>query len=130
MRFSRRTAVAILIGTGACLVAGPFLLRLFAQDQVPNRRELTLKARDFHFLPERLEVMQDDLVKLTLQSEDHTYSFTIDEYRVSRRIPAGGTTMLEFRADRTGTFAFYSSMTADSRHTQMRGELVVRPRPR
>jgi heme/copper-type cytochrome/quinol oxidase subunit 2 len=53
------------------------------------------------------------------------YSLTIDAYRVSRRIPAGGSTTLEFRADRSGTFVFYSNLTNDNRHAQMRGELVV-----
>ena len=67
-------------------------------------------------------------MKLTVHSEDNAYSLTIDEYRVSRRVPAGGSTTLEFRADRPGTFAFYSNMTNDARHAQMRGELVVRGR--
>jgi heme/copper-type cytochrome/quinol oxidase subunit 2 len=98
------------------------------QDQAPNRREITLTARNYRFTPNRIEVAQDDLVKLTVQSEDVAYSVTIDEYRVSRRVPAGGSTTLEFRADRPGTFAFYSNMTNDSRHSQMKGELVVRSR--
>ena len=98
------------------------------QDQAPNRREITLTARNYRFTPNRIEVAQDDLVKLTVQSEDVAYSVTIDEYRVSRRVPAGGSTTLEFRADRAGTFAFYSNMTNDSRHSQMKGEMVVRSR--
>src|SRR6266508_3058810 len=69
------------------------------QDQAPNRREFTLTARDFHFSPDRIEVGQDDLVKLTVQSGDVAYILTIREYRVSRRIPAGGSTTIEFRAD-------------------------------
>jgi len=96
------------------------------QDQAPNRREISLTARNYRFSPARIEVAQDDLVKLTVQSEDNAYSLTIDEYRVSRRVPAGGSTTLEFRADRPGTFAFYSNLTNDARHAQMRGELVVR----
>ena len=98
------------------------------QDQAPNRREFTVTARDYHFSPDRIEVGQDDLVKLVVQSADVAYSVTIDEYRVSRRVPAGGSTTLEFRADRPGTFAFYSNMTNDARHAQMKGQLVVRPR--
>jgi len=98
------------------------------QDQAPNRREFTLTARDFHFSPDRIEVGQDDLVKLTVQSADVVYSFAIDEYRVSRRVPAGGSATLEFRADRPGTFPFYSDMKSDPRYAQMRGQLVVRPR--
>ena len=98
------------------------------QDQAPNRREFTLTARDYRFSPDRIEVGQDDLVKLTVQSADVAYSLTIDAYRVSRRIPAGGSTTLEFRADQAGTFDFYSNMTNDPRHGQMKGQLVVRPR--
>ena len=140
MTLTRRTISLMLIGTGACLLAGPAVVRLFAnpasvsafpaggQEQAPNRREFSVTARDYRFSPSRIEVIQDDLVKLTVQSEDVAYSLTIDEYRLSRRVPANGTTVIEFRADRTGTFAFYSNMTNDTRHTQMRGELVVRPR--
>ena len=69
---------------------------------------------------------QDDLVKLTVRSEDIAHSFTIDEYRISKRVPAGGSTTFEFQADRPGTFAFYCALTGDPGHKMMRGELVVR----
>jgi heme/copper-type cytochrome/quinol oxidase subunit 2 len=128
MNVSRRTLGLLLIGTGAFILAGPAVVRLFGQEEAPNRREFTVTAKDFRFAPSRLEVMQDDLVKLTIRSEDVAYSLTIDEYRVSKRVPAGGTTTLEFRADRPGTFAFYSNLTSDSRHGDTRGELIVRPR--
>jgi heme/copper-type cytochrome/quinol oxidase subunit 2 len=128
MTLKRRTVSLVLLGAGACLLAGPAVVRIFAQEQAPNRREFTVRARDYRFAPARIEVTQDDLVKLTIQSEDVAYSLTIDEYRLSKRIPAGGTTTLEFRADQAGTFAFYSNMTNDPRHAQMRGELVVRRR--
>jgi heme/copper-type cytochrome/quinol oxidase subunit 2 len=128
MRTSRRTAGLWLLGAGACLIVGPAVARLLAQDQAPNRREFTVNAREYRFSPDRLEVSQDDLVKVTIRSEDVAYSLTIDEYRVSKRVPAGGVTTLEFRADRTGTFPFYSNLTSDERHAQMRGQLVVRAR--
>jgi len=128
MTLTRRTLGFILIGAGACLLGGPLAARLFAQDQAPNRREFTLNARDYRFTPDRIEVTQDDLVKVTVHSGDHAYSFTIDDYRLSRRVPAGGTTTLEFRADQSGSFRFYSNLTSDDRHKQMRGELVVRPK--
>jgi cytochrome c oxidase subunit 2 len=129
MTLTRRTVGLILLGTGACLLAGSSS-RLFAagQDQAPNRREFSISARDYRFIPDRLEVMQDDLVKLTIESSDVAYSFTVDEYKISRRIPAGGKTVVEFRADQVGTFDFYSNMTSDSRHTKMRGQLIVRRR--
>jgi heme/copper-type cytochrome/quinol oxidase subunit 2 len=128
MKLTRRTLCLMLVGTGACLLAGPAVTRISGQEQPPNRRAITVHARDYRFTPARIEVMQDDLVKLTVESEDVAYSITIDEYRVSKRIPAGGSTTIEFRADRPGTFAFYSNMTSDVRHDDMRGELVVRGR--
>ena len=99
-----------------------------AQDQAPNRREFTITARDYRFSPDRIEVGQDDLVKLVVQSQDVAYSLTINQYRVSRRVPAGGSTVVEFRADQAGTFEFYSDMKNDARHGEMKGQLVVRPR--
>jgi heme/copper-type cytochrome/quinol oxidase subunit 2 len=125
----RRSIALLLVGTGLYLAAGPLVRRvLAAQDQAPTRREFTLTARDYSFSPNRVEATQDDLIKLTVQSADHAYGFTIDEYRVSKRVPAGGSTTIEFRADRAGTFAFYSGLKSDARHDQMRGQLVVRPR--
>jgi cytochrome c oxidase subunit 2 len=97
-----------------------------AQDQTPERRDVTITAKDFRFSPNRIEVSRDDLLRVTVKSEDVAYGFTIDDYRVSKRVPAGGSVVLELRLDREGTFPFYSNMTSDSRHAQMRGELVVR----
>ena len=122
----------LLVGTGIYLAAGPFVRRVLAapgaQDQAPTRREFTVTARDYSFSPNQVEAKQDDLIKLTIQSADNAYGFTIDEYRLSKRVPAGGSTVVEFRADRAGTFSFYSNLSNDSRHSQMRGQLVVRPR--
>jgi heme/copper-type cytochrome/quinol oxidase subunit 2 len=128
MRITRRTLGFTLLGTGLVLAARLFASTLAAQDQAPNRREFTITAKDFRFSPARVEVTQDDLVKLTVRSEDVAYSLTIDEYRVSRRVPAGGVTTLEVRADRPGTFPFYSNLTSDSRHSQARGQLIVSAR--
>ena len=128
MAITRRTAALLLVGTGTALLATPFVVRLLAQDQAPNRPEFTIVAKDFHYSPERIEVTQDDLVKLTVRSDDLAHSFAIDEYRIIKRFPAGGSTTFEFRADRAGTFRFYCTLTTESGHSQMHGELVVRPK--
>ena len=122
---TRRTAGLVLIGAGACLLAGSVSR---AQEQAPNRREFAISARDYAFSPNRLEVTQNDLVKLTVESGDVAYGFAIDQYKISRRVPPGGKTVIEFRADQEGTFSYYSNMTSNERHAKMRGELVVRRR--
>jgi heme/copper-type cytochrome/quinol oxidase subunit 2 len=123
-----RRILGLMLITGAGLLVFPAVARLFAQEQPPTRREFTVRASDFRFAPDKIEVSQDDIVKLTVSSTDTAYSFTIDEYRVSKRVPAGGSVTFEFRADRPGAFPFYSNMTSDARHQKMRGQLVVRPR--
>ncbi len=122
---TRRTVGLVLLGAGACLLAGSVSR---AQEQAPNRREFSINARDYVFSPTRLEVTQNDLVKLTVESADIAYGFAIDQYKISRRVPPGGKTVIEFRADEAGTFSYYSNMTSDDRHTKMRGERVVRRR--
>jgi cytochrome c oxidase subunit II len=124
----RALRLAVGVGMGAVLAAVASATQATAQDQAPERREVTITARDYRFSPARVEVGRDDLVRLTVKSEDVAYGFTIDEYRISKRVPANGSVVLELRADREGSFPFYSNMTSDSRHAQMRGELIVRRR--
>ena len=125
---TRRSLGFVLLGAGASILAGSFVARLLAQEQAPNRPEFTIVARDFKYSPARVEVSQDDLVKLTVRSEDVAHSFSLDEYRIVKRVPAGGSTTFEFRADRAGTFRFYCNLTSEAGHRQMAGELVVRAR--
>lgn len=128
MTIKRRSIGFLLMTAAASLVIVPAVARLMAQEPPPNRREFTISGRDYKFTPGRLEVTQDDLVKLTVRSEDVAYGFTIDHYRVSKRIPAGGSVTLEFRADTAGTYTYYSNMTSDPRHGTMKGDLVVKPK--
>jgi heme/copper-type cytochrome/quinol oxidase subunit 2 len=125
MDMTRRFVGFMLIGAGVCLVAGPAVARLFGQEQAPNRREFTIVAKNYDFSPDRVEVTQDDLVKITLRSDDEAHSFTIDGYRIMKRVPAGGSTTFEFRADKPGTFPFYCGMTNAEGHRGMKGQLVV-----
>ena len=99
-----------------------------AQDRAPNRREITLTARDHQFIPNRIEVTQDDLVRITFTSEKRPTSFAVDAYRILKRAGADKTIVFEFRADQAGTFPFYCSLTSDPGCKDMRGTLVVAPK--
>jgi heme/copper-type cytochrome/quinol oxidase subunit 2 len=100
---------------------------LAAQDQSPVQT-FTVHAHKYSFEPARLEVQQDDLVKVTFRADDIPHSFTVDAYRISKRAAGGQTVTFEFRADNAGTFPFYCDLRADEGCRQMRGELVVRRR--
>jgi heme/copper-type cytochrome/quinol oxidase subunit 2 len=103
----------------AALVAAP-------QESVPNRRDVSIVARDHQFVPNRVEVTQDDLVRITLTSEGRAYSFAIDAYRISKRAGAGQTIVFDFRADQAGEFTFYCNLTSDPGCKEMKGTLVVK----
>jgi heme/copper-type cytochrome/quinol oxidase subunit 2 len=118
-------------------VKGPVLVALalvvssltpLAQERVPNRREVTLVARDHQFVPNRIEVTQDDLVRITFTSEQRPTTFAVDAYRILKRAGADQTIVFEFRADTAGTFTFYCSLTSDAQCSDMKGTLVVAPK--
>jgi len=99
---------------------------LSAQEPAQNRREFTIVAKDHVFSPDKLEVSQDDLVKITLRSEDVPVSFAIDAYRIVKRVPGKTSVTFEFRADQAGAFPFYCNLTTDAACKDMRGVLSVR----
>ncbi len=95
----------------------------------PTERPTRITASKYRFDPPRIEVTQDDLVRIELRTADIAHSFTIDEYRIAKRVNPGRPIAFEFRADKPGTFPFYCNLQIDDGCRQMRGELVVRPRP-
>ena len=97
-----------------------------AHDQAPTIREFTLRARRYRFDPARIEVNRGDIVKITLIAEDVPHSFTIDEYRICKRVSPDKSVKVEFYADKAGTFVYYCSLIGDEGCRDMRGTLVVR----
>ncbi len=110
----------------ALLMLGTALLS--AQEPAQNRRDFTIVAKDHTFTPSTLEVSQDDLVKITLRSDDRPTSFAIDAYRIVKRAAGGSSVTFEFRADQPGTFTFYCNLTTDPGCKEMKGTLSVRAR--
>jgi heme/copper-type cytochrome/quinol oxidase subunit 2 len=101
---------------------------LSAQDQSPTARPFAVTARRYRFDPPRIEVYQDDLVRIELKTSDIPHSLTVDAYRISKKVEPGKPVTFEFRADRAGTFPFYCNLQIEDGCRQMRGELVVKPR--
>jgi heme/copper-type cytochrome/quinol oxidase subunit 2 len=101
---------------------------LTAQDQGPTTRIFAVGAHRYAFAPVRLEVNQDDLVKIELSTTDIAHSLTIDDYRIAKRVGPGHAVTFEFRADRAGTFPYYCNLQGEDGCRQMRGVLVVKPR--
>jgi heme/copper-type cytochrome/quinol oxidase subunit 2 len=109
-----------------CLTACGLAPLLQPDAELPGRRPFTMTARKYTFDPDVIDVRHNDIVRLTITSADIAHSFTVDAYRIQKRIPPGGSITFEFRADEVGRFPFYCSMRADAGCVEMRGELIVR----
>jgi heme/copper-type cytochrome/quinol oxidase subunit 2 len=124
MQMMRRKNVSVV--AFACLgLAAVIWIRASARE--PGQiREFTVEGNQFAFSPSRLDVQKDDLVKITFTARDMAHSFTIDEYRIAKRAGQGQSVVFEFRADRSGTVAFYCNLSGDDRCRNMKGQLSVR----
>jgi heme/copper-type cytochrome/quinol oxidase subunit 2 len=129
-RAAARTALAgLALGAGALVGVSGGESRLLAglrtQEQAPVQRTISITAKKFAFEPGRIEVNQNDLVRITLRSDDIRHSFTIDAYRIAKLVNGGQTVTFEFRADQAGTFPIYCNLRQEDGCRNMRGELVV-----
>jgi heme/copper-type cytochrome/quinol oxidase subunit 2 len=126
----RLIAIVGLLSTPTLPISGAHVARtpVVSEDleQTSPVREITVRARRYALSPARIEVNQGDIVKITLIAEDAPHSFTIDEYRISKRASPERSVTFEFCADKPGRFVFYCNLTADERCREMRGELLVR----
>jgi cytochrome c oxidase subunit II len=106
------------------LVIAAFTLLVRAQEG--NERNFTVSAHKYAFTPAHLEVRKDDLVRVSFSTGDIPHSFTIDKYRIAKRVEPGKPIVFEFRADQPGRFPIYCNLTADDGCRKMIGELVVK----
>lgn len=130
---ARLVVAGMVVGAAAALATAGgankgVAVRLRAQEQAPVQRNVAVTAKKYAFDPGRVEVNQNDLVRVTLRSEDIAHSFTIDSYRIAKRVGAGQTVTFEFRADQTGTFPIYCNLRQEDGCRNMHGELVVHAR--
>src|ERR687895_247907 len=112
---------SILAVVSLACAAGATVAYAASARPVPQVREVSVRADQYAFSPARIEVQKDEIVKVTFTAVDMPHSFTIDDYRISKRAAAGQAVTFEFRADRTGPFPFYCNLSQDDRCKQMHG---------
>src|SRR6185436_20501482 len=80
-------------------------------------KEFTVEGSNFKFNPSELRVNQGDTVKITFKNSGGTHDFKIDEFKVaSKRLSCGQSEVVEFVADKAGSFQYYCSVGT---HRQM-----------
>jgi len=87
--------------------------------------EIQVTLRKYEFNPGSLRVKKGEKVRLIMVALDHDHGFRLDEFDVNQKIPKGTTTVVEFTAEKAGTFQFRCSTVCGLGHRSMKGTLVV-----
>lgn len=89
-------------------------------------KEFTVEGSEYMYSPASITVNKGDRVKVTFKNIGNIgHNFVIGDLGVSTRvIPSGSTDVVEFTADRTGTFAFYCSVSGH-RPAGMEGQIII-----
>jgi cytochrome c oxidase subunit 2 len=87
--------------------------------------EIQVTLRKYEFGPGSLRVKKGERVKLVMTAMDHDHGFKLDDFNINQKIPKGTTVVVEFTADKAGTFQFRCSTVCGIGHRGMKGTLVV-----
>jgi cytochrome c oxidase subunit II len=87
--------------------------------------EIQVTLRKYDFSPGSLRVRKGERVKLVMTAADHDHGFKLDDFNINQKITKGTTVVVEFTADKAGTFEFRCSSVCGIGHRGMKGTLVV-----
>ena len=114
-------ALAILSAASARTVAQA----VDSGTSMPRVHEIQVTLRKYEFSPGSMRVRKGERVKLVMTAADHDHGFKLDDFDVNQKIPKGTTVVVEFTADKAGTFQFRCSSVCGIGHRGMKGTLVV-----
>ena len=126
-------AVIVLVAIGSAVYfitrpnSSPASIQQDPQSSAAGQvKEFTLVAKPFSFTPAEISVNKGDTVKITLNNVEGFHDWVIDEFNArTERINGGQTAIVQFVADKSGTFEFYCSV-GNHRQMGMRGNLIVK----
>ena len=121
--------ILIVIILVIAIVAGIFIKKSITGDAVitgnsinnikSETKEFTVKAFRFGYTPNTISINKGDKVKIIVDNTDTLHGIRIPELNVK------GNEILEFTADKTGTFTFFCSVQCGEGHSNMKGTLIV-----
>ena len=97
-----------------------------AETQGRGAHEIQVTLRRYEFNPGSLRVRKGEQVRLILAAVDHDHGFKLDDFNVNQKVLKGTTVVVEFTADKAGTFQFRCSNVCGLGHRNMKGLLVVK----
>ena len=89
------------------------------------RKEFIITAKQWSFSPAVITVKKGDTVVLKLKTTDVAHTYSIKEFGINAEIKPGETTVIEFVADKIGTFISTCNLYCGVGHVGMTGTLIV-----
>jgi cytochrome c oxidase subunit 2 len=126
--FNMNRLKMMLIGLTILSAASVRTVAQVAKDagtQMRGVHEIQVTLRKYEFSPGSLRVRRGEQVKLIMAAADHDHGFKLDDFNINQKIPKGTTVVVEFIADKAGTFQFRCSSVCGLGHRNMKGTLVV-----
>ncbi len=88
-------------------------------------KEFTIEGSNFAFVPSSITVNKGDKVKITFKNTQGFHDFVVDEFgAATKQGQAPFDEVIEFIADKTGSFEYYCSV-GSHRSMGMKGTLTV-----
>lgn len=94
-------------------------------DPEPVVRKISITAKQWEFVPAVVTVNQGDIVQLSVTSIDVEHGIGILSFGASAKLEPGKTELLEFTADKKGTFSMVCTVFCGSGHGSMKGSVIV-----
>jgi cytochrome c oxidase subunit II len=88
-------------------------------------KSFDITAKQWEFIPNRIEVNKGDSVTLFIASIDVNHGIGIPDFGVFTALKPGQTTEVQFIADKAGTYTFFCNVQCGSGHRGMTGTLIV-----
>ncbi len=119
-------AIALLIFFSGCSQTQPGPEAEAAEEEPKGElREFEITATRYKFTPDTITVNKGDTVRIRLTSIDVTHGIRLNEFDVNVKTPPGKPEIIEFVADKAGTFPFRCSVYCGLGHPDMKGTLIV-----
>jgi cytochrome c oxidase subunit 2 len=89
-------------------------------------RIIHLKAFQFGYEPETITVKKGEKVRIIAVSTDVAHGFAVDKMNIGEEIIPKRENIIEFTANKEGSFQFYCNIYCGTGHSSMNGTLVVK----
>jgi cytochrome c oxidase subunit II len=118
----------MLIGVTFLSLAPPRTVAQVAKEtgtRMQGVHEIQVTLKKYEFSPGSLRVRKGEQVRLIMVAADHDHGFKLDDFQINQKVRKGTTTVVEFIADKAGSFQFRCSNVCGLGHRSMKGTLVV-----